>query len=163
MIETVLIPQERKPILIGNNGSVKRKIEKNTKTSITVREYVEIEGDMFNVIKARDIVTAIARGFSPGRSFALFDEDIELKVITLTGQNDKTIKRLMARVIGRKGSTRRIIEFETNTTLSIYGKTVSIIGTPENIVIAQEAVEALLSGRKHGTAYKRMSRKKESV
>lgn len=162
MIETVLIPRERKAILIGRNGFVKRKIERVTNTRITINEDVEIEGDMFNVMKARDVITAIARGFSPMRAFVLLSKGYELKVISLIGQNEKTIKRLMARVIGRKGTTRRIIEYESNTNVSVYGKTVSIIGTPESIAIAQEAVEALLAGRKHGSAYIKMKRKKES-
>ncbi|MFH1445277.1 MAG: KH domain-containing protein [Nanoarchaeota archaeon] len=159
MAEVVLIPNDRRPILIGKNGSIKKRIEKLTNTKITVREDVEIEGDIFDVAKAKDIITAIARGFSPERAFILLNENFELKIITLKGQTDKTIKRLMARVIGRKGSTRRIIELETGAKISIYGKTVSIIGELKKLEAAQEAVEAILAGRKHGTAYKRMLRK----
>ena len=162
MLETVLIPADRKAVLIGADGKTKDTIEERTKTRIDVGEDVTIEGDVFNVVKAKDIVTAIARGFSPRRAFALFNEEYQLKVISLKGQNDKTIKRLMARVIGRKGAARRIIEFETGALISVYGKTVSIIGEPENIDAAQEAVEALLAGRKHGTAYRKMMRKKST-
>ena len=162
MIEIFSIPRERKAVLIGKNGSIKERIEKGTYTKIKIHEDVKIEGEFFNVVKAKNIVLAISRGFSPEKAFLLMDDSYELRIISLKEERENTVKRLMARVIGKKGAARRIIESETNTTISVYGKTVSIIGTLKNIVPAQEAVEALLLGSRHGHAYSRMKKKTKS-
>ena len=56
MIEFVRIPEERKAVLIGSGGSVKKKIEKETKTKIDIGEYIKIEGnDPLNFLKAKQI------------------------------------------------------------------------------------------------------------
>ena len=62
----------------------------------------------------------------------------------------------MGRVIGRKGTTRHIIERETGAKITVYGKTVAIIGNDESAWKAKEAVEELLSGRTHGFVYRRL-------
>ena len=36
----------------------------------------------------------------------------------------------------------------------VYGKTIGLLGRPEAVVHARHAVEALLTGSTHGTAYK---------
>jgi ribosomal RNA assembly protein len=108
------------------------------------------------VIKSSEIVKAIGRGFSPEKAMLLLREDYELRVITLQGESEKTIKRLMARVIGSRGATRKIIEHDTNCLVSVYGKTVSIIGKTDEITAAEDAVENILKGRSHGFVYSRL-------
>jgi len=152
-VEEVSVPEERKPVLIGRGGKTKEEIEKRTGTDISIGVYVKIEGSVDGLLKAQNIVSAIGRGFSPKHAFRLLDENCQLDVITLREENDKTRRRLMARVIGREGNSRKIIEKETGTFISVYGKTVSIIGLPEETELARKAVEALLEGKKHGYAY----------
>ncbi len=64
MIELVRIPEQRKGALIGKNGSVKKELEKKTHTSLTVGDDVEIDGEALDVLKAKEIVKAIGRGFA---------------------------------------------------------------------------------------------------
>ena len=156
MKETVLIPEERKAVLIGSRGKVKGNLESDTKTRIRVDDLVEIEGEGQDVYRASEVVKAIGRGFSPEHAFLLLEEGYELFTVSLQGEKPNTIKRLMGRVIGRKGMSRRIIEQTTGAFLSVYGKTVSIIGKAEEVSRAREAVEALLSGRKHGGVYRKL-------
>ncbi len=156
MEQSVLIPEERKRVLIGKGGKTLTEIEKLTGCRIEVGEAVSISGEGIEVLRARDMVKAIGRGFNPETAMLLADEDYVLDVISLSGENEKTVRRLMARVIGRKGSTRRIIEHDTGCHLSVYGKTVSIIGPSGRIESASKAVEQLLSGRSHGYVYKRL-------
>lgn len=47
----------------------------------------------------------------------------------------------------------------TGTHVSIYGKTVSIIGDMEHLQIAKEAVEMILDGARHKTVYSFLERK----
>ena len=156
MIETVMIPDERKSVLIGKDGSVKKQIENATSTKITIGDGVVIEGEGLDVIKTQQIIKAIGRGFSSDNSLLLLDDEYQLVVISLTGETPNTIKRLFARVIGKDGRTRRKIEHSTRTLISVYGKTVSIIGKGKELQTAKNAVEQILQGRSHGYVYKRL-------
>ena len=153
MNEFVKIPKERIPILIGTEGSVKKELEKRTSTKIKVTDEIEIEGETFDVMLAANVVKAIARGFSPESAFLLLDEEYELNIITLLGKNERTVKRLMGRVIGKEGKTRKKIEEACCARISIYGKTVAIIACIEDLDTASRCVEMLLKGRTHGYAY----------
>jgi ribosomal RNA assembly protein len=161
MNEFVKIPKERIPVLIGTEGSVKKELEKRTSTKITVTDEIGIEGGTFEVMLAANVVKAIARGFSPESAFLLLDEEYELNVITLSGKNEKVVKRLMGRVIGKEGKTRKKIEEMCGARISIYGKTVSIIARIEDLDTASRCVEMLLKGRTHGYAYHFLEDRKE--
>ena len=155
---SISIPEERKPILIGKNGETKSQIEKRTHTKINVGEETEIYGDGVTELKAADIVKAIGRGFSPHYALRLLEEDVLLDVITIKG-TPNTIKRLMARVIGSKGKAKKNIETLAGVSLSIYGKTISIIGNYKNAGVARVAIEMLLSGRTHNYVWRRLEKK----
>jgi ribosomal RNA assembly protein len=161
MIEVVRIPEERKPVLIGRDGRVRHWIEKGTGTSIEVSDAVEISGeDPLGVLKAKEIVTAIGRGFSPNASRRLLGEGCELRVISLEGERLKKRRRLFGRVIGRSGRSREKIEADTGARICVFGKTLSLIGMPDEIGPAESAIEELLAGKKHSWAYRKMRMKK---
>ncbi|MGQ9760196.1 MAG: KH domain-containing protein [Candidatus Methanomethylicaceae archaeon] len=164
------IPLERAGVLIGNKGNTKSEIEKVTRTTITVdgkTGEVVIEAaagleDPSGVLKARDLINAIGRGFSPERAFRLFDDGQMLEVIDLKevlGDSRNQLIRVKGRVIGEKGKTRRIIEGLTGVYVSVYGHTVALIGDYEEIVVAKEAIEMLLKGMQHGTVYRFLNRR----
>jgi ribosomal RNA assembly protein len=160
MIEEVNIPEERKGVLIGRDGSVRAGLERQSRTRIKINEGVVIEGNNpLMVMRAAEVVKAVGRGFSPDKAMLLLGEDYELRVVSLQGESEKAVKRLMARVIGRKGATRRILEHDTNCLISVYGKTVSIIGGAEEVPKAEEAVEDLLKGRSHSYVYAKLRKK----
>jgi len=161
MIEIARIPEDRITSVIGKGGSVKKRIERTTGTRIDVTDIVKIEGeDPIMVLKARDVVLAIGRGFSSKVARRIVDEDCGLHVISLRGESDKTRKRLLGRVIGNEGRAKKMIERETGADISIKGKTLSVIGSPDQLGPAEEALGDLLSGRTHACAYSSMRRKK---
>lgn len=161
MIEIMRIPEERKGILIGKNGKVKDRIEDRTGTKLRVNDGIEIEGDdAIKVMIAKEIVTAIGRGFSPSNSLRLLDESFRLIVISLGNETKNTRERLFSRVIGTKGKAKRIIEKHTKTKICVYGKTVSIIGEWDCAERAKEAVEYLLEGKPHSFVYKMLEEKR---
>jgi len=51
----------------------------------------------------------------------------------------------------------------TGTEISVYGKTVAIIGLPEQVEIARKAVEMLIQGVPHETVYAFLDRKKKEA
>ena len=169
------IPRERVGVLIGPDGKTKKHIEDKLgvelqidseagDVSITMAEKAEDPSMLF---KAKDLVTAIGRGFSPEHAFRLVrDEEAMLDLIDLRsvfGKSDADIKRIQGRIIGTNGKTRRIIEELTDTNVSVFGHTVGIIGTMELIQIAREAIEMLIKGSMHGTVYRFLHRKRRDI
>ncbi len=168
---TTVIPKDRIGVLVGPKGSVKARIQEKLFVDLTVDSEsgnVEIalkpdSPDPSNALRAKDLVQAIGRGFSPDRAFTLLFEDITLGIIDLHeffGKNEAEIRRVDGRIIGREGKTRRIMEQLTGTQISVSGHTVSIIGTYESVSTAKDALEKLISGRQHGTVYKFLRKKK---
>lgn len=153
MTEVVKIPLERVKILIGENGTTKYKIEKkcNVELIIDSEGDVEIKGDAAEVFFAKDIVKAIGRGFSPRDALRLADQDYNLYIIALKEivGSEKAMTRLKGRVIGERGKIKAEIESATESNLSIYGSTVSIISKIDTMEYAKEAVAMLLEGATH--------------
>lgn len=169
------IPKERVGVLIGQDGKTKKHVEEKLSVelqidseggdvTITMAEKAE---DPSMLLKAKDLVTAIGRGFSPEHAFRLVrDEEAVLDLIDLRsvfGKSDADIKRVQGRIIGMNGKTRQIIEELTDTNVSVYGHTVGIIGTVEQIQIAREAVQMLVRGSMHGTVYRFLHRKRREL
>jgi ribosomal RNA assembly protein len=155
MEEIIRIPEERIAVLIGTKGNIKKQIVKETKTKIDIDSKegeVNVFGEGENFFKAIDVIKAIARGFSPKRAFKLFEKNYLLKIINipdLVGGNKSAQEAKRGRVIGKEGIARKEIEKKTSSLISVYGKTVSIIATPNTIEQAQEAIEMLLKGYSH--------------
>jgi len=165
---TVIIPKDRIGVLIGVNGSVKETIEEKLGVKLTIdssdgvvsialAKSPEEGGDPASLFKARDVVLAIGRGFSPDRAFKLFEEDTVLSIIHLEdfiGKNVNDLVRVRARLIGTGGKTRRIIEENAHVLVSVYGDTVAIIGDPQDVEAAKEAVIRLITGSPHSAVYR---------
>jgi ribosomal RNA assembly protein len=154
MIEEIKIPEQRKGVLIGKSGSVKKEIEKKTHTVLTIDDGIEIEGKALDVLKAKEIIKAIGRGFAPEKTFKLLSEDYRLVVISLGHKNEKMTRRIFSRIIGSGGKCRRNIELLTKTDISVYGKTISIIGKWGDVEKANEAMEMIIDGKTHAYVYK---------
>jgi ribosomal RNA assembly protein len=173
-MEYVRIPLDRVGVLVGKEGSVKAHIEEATGTridldsstgQITVTRVKDTD-DPLSAWVARDIVTAIGRGFSPDRAYRLLDEGQLLRVTDLAaqlGKSEKALHRQKSRLIGRRGRTREILEETTRTNISIKGKTVSIIGDDEQVAIAQEAIDMFIRGVPHKVVYKFLERKSREL
>lgn len=160
MIDEIKIPEQRKGVLIGKDGSVKNEIEKKTDTVITIDDGIEIEGESLDVIKAKEIIRAIGRGFTPEKAFKLLDDDFRLVVINLGQETEKRMVRMFSRIIGRKGMCKRKIEMKTETDIVVFGKTVSIIGNWKDVEKAGEVIDLLLQGKPHSYCYKRLEESK---
>jgi ribosomal RNA assembly protein len=159
------IPLERVGVVIGREGATKNKIEEAFNSRLLIQSETGVidivpradSPDPTTILRARDVVLAIGRGFSPERALKLMDDDIVLDVIDLRetlGKNEREIARLKGRVIGREGKIRRLIEEMTNAKISVYGHTISMLGDYETVTAAREAIELLLKGKQHSTVYK---------
>ena len=167
----IKIPLERVGVLIGHNGRVKGTIEERLEVRLDVDsrtgdiKVTSTGSDPSLLFRARDIVLAIGRGFSPEKAFNLFDEDLNLYVLDLEERcrSPSDIRRVKSRIIGKNGKARRILEEETTTKISIYGRTVSIIGDVQHLMVARDAVEMLIKGDLHRSVYRYLDRKRAEL
>jgi len=160
MQEEIKIPKERIAVLIGEKGATKRKLEKQTDSKISINSK---EGDVLVVSEnpltaliTKNIIKAIGRGFNPEIALGLLKEEYLLDIINIhdfTGKSKKAEERMKARIIGTDGKARKTLENMTNTSISVYGKTVSIIGKQHDVYLARRGVEIILNGAPHGNAY----------
>jgi len=169
-----MIPRERVGVLIGPKGSVKSTIEKKLFVDLEIDSdtgsvYIGVKPDSpdpSSALRAKDLVLAIGRGFSPSRAFSLFNDDYSFDIVDLHdyfGKNEAEIRRVDGRIIGREGRARRNLEELTGTLISVSGHTVSVIGTFESVSMAKDALEKLIEGRQHGTVYKFLRKKRGQV
>ncbi|MBW2980371.1 KH domain-containing protein [Candidatus Woesearchaeota archaeon] len=164
------IPKERIAVLIGKNGEAKKELEEDTKTKIKIDSK---EGDVFisgkdalGLYTARELVKAVGRGFNPEIAKLLLKQDFILEIIEITEYTNKsknTMVRLKGRVIGKEGKSRKIVEELTESCISVYGKTISIIGPSESVNMARQAVISLLRGSTHANVYKWLEKKRREL
>jgi ribosomal RNA assembly protein len=169
------IPAERVGVLIGPDGVTKKNIEEkllvetqiDSGTGGVTITLAEKATDPSLLFRAKDVITALGRGFSPEHAFRLIrDEEAILDVIDLRtafGRSETDIKRVKGRIIGMNGKTRRIIEELTDVNVAVYGHTVSIIGTIEQAEAAREAIQMLVRGSMHSTVYRFLHRKRREL
>jgi ribosomal RNA assembly protein len=167
------VSKERLGVLIGRKGEVKKHIENSLDVlleidSISGTMVIESKSsDVMNIWKARDLILAISKGFSPDRAFKLLvNDELILEIVDLRdifGKSESSIKRIKSRIIGREGKTRRILEEVSKVDISIYGHTVSIIGGYEDVLLARDAIKMLIDGRSHSTVYKFLSNKRREI
>jgi ribosomal RNA assembly protein len=168
------IPKERVGILIGPEGKTKSYIEDR----IGVKIDVDTEGainivltekarDPSMLLKAKDITTAIGRGFPPEIAFRLIrnEDDIfdMLDLRQIFGRSESDIKRVKGRIIGTEGKTRKLIEELSESDVVVYGHTVGIIGSFEQAAIARHAVQMIIEGCQHQTVYRYLQRKRTEL
>ncbi len=162
MIKKIRIPDERIPVLIGKNGKTKAMIQRLTHTKIDIGEEATVEGEAVDVMTAESIIKAIGRGFSPEASEILCREDSTLEIIQLPKER-KELNRIKSRLIGTKGKCRRNIENLTKTRISVFGKTVSVIGPYDNVRFVVEALQRLIKGDTHSSVYRFLEENQEKM
>lgn len=160
------IPKERVGVLIGPEGKIKKSIEEKLSVELQIESedggitimMNENAEDPSMLFRAKDVITAIGRGFSPEHAFSLIrNEEAILDVMdlrTIFGRSESDIKRIKGRIIGMEGKTRKIIEELTDTDVAVYGHTVSIIGNIEEAQAAREAIQMLINGSMHSAVYR---------
>ena len=159
----IRIPNDRIAVLIGKSGRVKAQIEDACSVTLDIdgntgEVVIKSAGDISKIqpFKAMEIVTAIGRGFSPENAMTLLKGENALHVIDLrefAGKSHANVERIKGRIIGESGRARRNMENLSSTHISVYGKTVSIIGDSSKLRLAVDAISSISSGSMHGAVY----------
>ena len=160
--QMVRVPVERVGAVIGKEGATKKALESelgvqltvdSREGMVTVKSQDAEKADPFTALR---VIEAIGRGFSPQRALKLTDEGTALEIIdlrTFAGRSTNSLERIRGRVIGVNGKSRRVIEELTSCHLSVYGRTVAIIGDAPEVQLAADAVKMLATGSQHRTVY----------
>ena len=156
MIDYLSVPEERMKLL-KNDTKWEDKLRQFSDIKVKLSEDIEFEGeDPLAVMRIKLVFQAFGRGFDFDDALNLLDEEFSLEIIDLSAYS-KSRDRLMTlkgRIIGTEGRSKNIIEKKTETKIAIYGKTVAIIGRFQDVAKAREAIELILSGKKHGTVFR---------
>lgn len=165
----IKVPKERVAVLIGKQGDTKKMLEKATHTKLEIDsdegDIIISGSDTLGVYQTREVIQAIGRGFNPETALLLQNEDYVFEPINLKEymRNKNDLNRLRGRVIGREGKSRRLIEELSETNISVYGKTICIIGEAERANVARRAVISLLQGSPHGNVYNWLERQRREL
>ena len=162
----IRIPVDRIGALIGKSGQIKTKIEQTCSVKLEIDSETGetvIRGigqiDDIQPFKAMEIVTAIGRGFSPENAMRLLKGENALHVIDLrefVGKSPAQVERIKGRIIGEGGKARINMENLSGTSISVYGRTVAIIGSPTQLKHAVNAISSLSGGSMHGSVYNKL-------
>ncbi len=160
------VPEDRIGALIGKKGKTKKKTEKKADVDleidsetgeVTLTRYMGRSPE--KSIRAIDVIKAIAKGFSPKKSFKLLEKDTYIDTIDISEHSKKSkkdLKRIKSRIIGKKGKTRKNIERLTKTDISIRGKKASIIGKIDQINLAKRGIKKIIQGTPHNSVYREL-------
>ena len=170
----IRIPKDRVAVLIGPKGKTRKALQKRSGIRLEVDSdqneaclHDEVEGvDPLMLLKMQDIVKAVGRGFSPEHAMRLFSDEAYFELLDIhdfVGKQKNHVRRVASRIIGAEGKTRRIIEHQTGCDLAIYGHTVGIIGDLSELGIAKQAVEMILRGAEHASAYRFLENKRRDA
>lgn len=165
-MKQVRIPEERVGVVIGSQGETKEELQDLTECDISLEgNTVKIEGEPLDEMTAEQVIKAIGRGFNPEKALDLIQEHHVLHLIDINrfAETNNDLERLKGRVIGRDGEARRHVEKMTETQISVYGKTIGVIGHAQNIEVAVEAINILLKGSSHSTAYNYLEKNQDKI
>jgi ribosomal RNA assembly protein len=165
---TTRIPDDRIGVVIGPGGSIRREIARRTQAEVEVDaddgeiRVASPDTDPGAALRARDIVLAIGRGFSPERAWRLLKDGTGLLVLDIkvaTGHREKAaLRRIRARVIGTRGRARARLEELSGCSVSVYGSTVALIGDDDQLERGERAIRLLLRGSEHSTVFHLLAR-----
>lgn len=152
---------DRMGVIIGRGGGVKERLENVTSIKIDIdskSSILTISGEKLDsVLTALNIIRAMNYGFSPEKAFKLLDPDYTLYIIDiftyLRKRDENNLKRVVGRIIGERGRTKKILEETTGADISVYRNFVAAIGLFENILVLDEAVRKLIKGLPHKIVY----------
>jgi len=163
MIDFIAIPEERIRIL-RKDEKWREHLKKFVDVQVELNEGIGLSGeDAIQVIRVKEVFKAFGRGFDFDVALNLLDEEYMLDIIDIQSYVGKSRSRqitLKGRIIGTRGKMKRMIEKHAEVKIAVYGKTISIIGKWNNIRIAREAIEMLLTGSMHNTVYRFLEKNK---
>lgn len=133
----------------------REKLEKSLNVKITNRgKEVSIKGKAENEYIAEKVIEALEFGFPFSAAMLIKEHDFIFETINIKDHTKrKDLERIRARIIGKGGKTLQTLHTLTDCYFEIKDNRVGIIGPPEYIRNAQEAVISIIKGAKQSNVY----------
>lgn len=133
----------------------KKKLENDLDVKITKKSgEIYIEGAPEDEYFARQVIEAINFGFPISISIMIKTENLTFDRINIKEHTkSKNLERIRARLIGKNGRTLKTLTELTDCHFEIKDNDVGIIGDPERIKNAHDAVVHLITGAKQANVY----------
>lgn len=133
----------------------KKKLERMLNVKIIIQDgEVSAEGKPENEYIAQKVIDAISFGFRPSVALLVKRDDFLFEILNIkdyTRRKDYEVIR--ARIIGKGGKTLRALNNLTGCFFEMKNNEVGIIGSPENIKNAQDAIISIVQGSKQANVY----------
>lgn len=133
----------------------KRKLESILNVKITNRgKEVYIVGNPTDEHIAEKVIDAINFGFPISYSIDIKVRDLTFEILNIKNYTRrKDLSRIRARIIGKEGKTLQTLHKLTKCYFELKDNEVGIIGDPEYIENAQNAVISIVQGSKQTNVY----------
>jgi len=140
----------------------RKKLEKQLNVKITNRgKEVYITGKPEEEYIAEKVIDALNFGFPFSTAMLIKINDCIFEILNIKDHTKKSgLKTIRARIIGTRGRTLKTLCQLTGCNFELKDNEVGIIGPPENIKNAQEAVILLIKGSKQGNVYSHLEKNK---
>jgi len=145
------IYSEKLPRILKN----KKRLEKELNVKITNRgKEVSVNGDSEDEYIAEKIIDALNFGFPFSVAMLIKKEDFLLEIINIKEHTKRhDLERVRARIIGKGGKTLKTLQQLTKCFFELKNNELAVIGDPEKIKNAQEAIISLIKGTKQSNVY----------
>lgn len=104
------------------------------------------------------IVDAINFGFTLKRALVLKENDMEFKIIHIKEHTKRNLRVVKARLIGKKGKTKRVLADVSGCEIIIRETEIGIIGEVESVEDLEKAIISLIRGSKQSNIYQYLER-----
>lgn len=133
----------------------KKRLEEELNVKIKNRgKEITIEGKPEDEYIAEMIIEALEFGFPFSVAMMIKEHEYIFEIINIKDYTKrKDLKKIRARIIGKQGKTFKTIQSLTKCHFELKDNSVGIIGDPEYIKNAQEALIYLIRGAKHSNVY----------
>ncbi|MBI2004188.1 hypothetical protein HYS72_01860 [Candidatus Pacearchaeota archaeon] len=147
-----------KKIILDNQKKIikeKNILEKELNVKISNKDDgIYIDGLSENEYLAEKVIDAINFGFSTKRALLIKKKNLMFEILNIKNyMRGKNIVRIKSRIVGEGGRALMALSQLSDCYIEIKGNQVGIIGDPENIENAQNAIIMLIKGSKHANVY----------
>ncbi|HEA46257.1 MAG TPA: hypothetical protein ENH99_00565 [Candidatus Pacearchaeota archaeon] len=138
----------------------RKKLEEKLGVKISNRgKEVFIRGKPEDEYTAEKVIGALEFGFPFSTALLIKEEDYVFEIINIKDHtNRKDLERVRARLIGTGGGTLKTLCQLTKCNFELKDNRIGILGDPEYIRNAQEAVISLIKGSKQSNIYSHLEK-----
>lgn len=133
----------------------KKKIENSLDINLTIKgNKIRAEGEQINEFISSQIFEAIDAGFPVKTALLLADQEYLLEKIYIKNFTKReNLALIRARLIGKHGQTRELLEELSNCFIKVHDNCIYIIGRAEDIKNAMNSVTKIIQGSKQSSVY----------